>query len=119
MLFLIIALQWTAKNAKARNHEKLEMKEKATRTLMAKQKKTLEVAALETKGHDLAIAVKQPYLVVNPIPCAISLPLCYNLEHVSLSPDTIDIGCFILSLSNFEPPGVAELSSAPVCPESL
>jgi len=51
----------TTKKAKARNYEELEMKEKATRQIMAKQKRALEVVALDTKGRALAMAVKQPH----------------------------------------------------------
>jgi hypothetical protein len=62
------------------------LKEKARIKLMTKQKNALEVAAMETKGRALAIEVKQPHPVVDPIPSAkmIPLPLRYSLQHLSL-----------------------------------
>ena len=67
MLILMIVMQRTKKNAKPRNYEDLELKEKATIKLRAKQKKALEVAALETKWRALAIAVKQSHPLVDHI----------------------------------------------------
>ena len=79
MLILAIVLQRTAKNAKPRNYEDLKLKEKATIKLIAKQKKAIEVAAMDTKGRALALAVKQPHPAIDPISSATNDPVAVPL----------------------------------------